>query len=69
MTLDFPLRNMPSDVTVPDVRSDDDATVEATVGMVSLEVPFDLRQLISDLGTEGARVAVRILSGDVFRRP
>ena len=67
MTLDFPLRAVPDEVTVSGVRSGD-GTVEATVEMTGVELPLDLRQLITDLGTEGARVAVRLLSGEFWTR-
>ncbi len=68
MTLEFPLRNVPREVSVTDVATTDQGQVEATVGMAALELPLDLRQMVSDLGAEGARVAVKLLSGDIWRR-
>jgi hypothetical protein len=59
---------MPPEVSVTDVSTTDRGAVEATVETPGFELPVDLRQVISDLGSEGARVAVRILSGDLWRR-
>lgn len=67
MTLEFPLRNMPREVSVTDVATTDDGQVEATVGMAAVELPVDLRQVVSDLGAESARVAVKLLSGEIWR--
>ena len=68
LTLDFPLRDMPDEVSITDVSTTDDGAIEATVEMAALELPVDLRQVISDLGSEGARVVGKFLSGELWRR-
>lgn len=64
VTLDFPLRRVPDTVSVTDVESTDEGAVAATVRMAGVDLPFDLRRVLTDLGVEGARVVVRVFSGD-----
>ena len=64
VTLDFPLPTVPDTVTVSEVETTEQGDVTATVGMMAVEFPFDLRRVLTDLGTEGARVAVRVFSRD-----